>query len=47
LNTKLSGADPDKDNGGGGRRFLTDTHDIDIYIDKIKNINFDIGYLFK
>jgi hypothetical protein len=39
------GADPDQDNGGGG--FLTYTNDIDIYIDKIKNINFDIGYLFK
>jgi hypothetical protein len=40
------GADPDRDNGWGGK-FLTDTHDIDIYIDKIKNINFDICYLFK
>jgi hypothetical protein len=38
-------ADPNRDNGGG--EFLMDTHDIDIYIDIIKNINFDIGYLFK
>jgi hypothetical protein len=40
-----AGADPDRDNGEG--RFLTDTHDINIYIDKIKNIKFDICYLFK
>jgi hypothetical protein len=35
--------DPDQDNGGRGG-FSTGTHDIGIFIDKIKNINFDIGY---